>query len=201
MDLDELYPSKHASIVGRTGTGKSYLAKKLHKKCSNPSFYIHSGDELNVYGSRANSRTNLLNCDQKVNFETSIDFETSNKEIEGIYRFLKKYVPKKITKYIFIEESHLYAPEKKGKTALDTIVRRGRKFNVKAFIISQSPADIKKSILKQCTEHIIFDLGEYETKYFQKYRLPYEEIKQRLNNCEHCFVLYRNNDLYGAFKI
>lgn len=191
---------QHAAIVGITGSGKSYLANQLFKHTGG--IFFNSQHDAQIGGfkadfySSAEAMIYAIKNKLRINYLPNRNRAFNLKEIEVLYELLKRLGGG----YIYIDEAHLYVPEKSSDNVIDYMIRMGRKENVHLVLISQSPSDIKKSCLRQVHKHIIFDLGAYERLYFRVYGLPFDEIISKTRQKYH-FVVYENGQLSDAYTI
>jgi len=196
--LDE---NKHIFIAGQTRSGKTFFAIKLMKEYQGGVIFINSQDEK-VGGDfiRASMNTpiqdiiEMLSTDKKINYIVSDDIETANKEVDYLIYELTGRFKKKI---IFcIDEIADYAPLHESKSKTLSLARRGLGKNMQAIFICQTPADVSKTITKQCDIHVFFVFNFYDDAYFNRFKIDSELIKRTLQNCpKHSFIVMKGDGM------
>ena len=196
----------HIFISGITQSGKTYFSIHLAKKWEGPVLYFNSND-VNITGlTKANKRSQIevmqmaLNKDRKINYIPDPEPEKAKKEIKTIVNSLLAGQDfskgKKNDLLVVCDEVHEFDSE------VSFIAKRGLGRGIKGCFISQTPADVSKSIVKQCSYHVIFRFNVYDSKYLQSYSIPADELdKKHEQGGKYSFCVFDNQDLYGPYKI
>lgn len=191
---------KHIFICGQTGSGKTYLSNYLANQYDdllffNSQHYKLKGDYLNLNGqSDEKVLISALEKKYRINYLPAENIEIARKELNYLVELLKNSERKR-RKLVIIDEVADYAPQSMLKeSAVYFLARRGRGHNLKCVFISQTPADVAKSITKQCEHHIIFKFNFYDEAYFTRFKIPSKEINDLLNkNKAYSFIYLSGN--------
>ena len=203
---------KHVLIVGKTGTGKTYWMSKVCEESLDCFIFVN---------------TQLERCVEKVtNFSTEdprevvealeegyrkIEFIPSENDIEGIEQLatIRKglwEVAQEMKIHegqwwvnMIIDEAQAFA-WLGSRTDLQNFARRGRRFGVKAWFLSQQPQDLAKAIVNNVDWQVLFKLGQYSSIYFKNYKIPIEEHLEWLDRPFH-YVIYDGDRLYRCEPI
>jgi hypothetical protein len=80
--------------------------------------------------------------------------------------------------YVVVDECHLFTG--RALKACIELATTGIRWGLKAVWISQRPAKIDNTLMTQSTRFVVFDISDMESQYFKSYRLPFDEIYQKL---------------------
>ena len=208
-----LYDGPHTDIVGTTGSGKSSLAKYLYRECPGIGIYINTGAESDVSGYTVDIANgdawdiSLIHEHDRINLIPTGDPETDVELLNVIQNDLfavgSEIEHDKGRFFVFVDEAHEYAPlSAEGDNPVVRMAKRGRRHNVRLYPISQAPADLSKSVVRECNYHVIFAIGTYSENYFKRYGMPADEIRTAIGHKdEHKFVVYDDFELHGPFRI
>lgn len=175
----------HCAIVGITNSGKTTLAEWLHANTVRKSIFLNAQDEISVKGLRVEGsewepallgKTDHLNVvpdDDPAAYEALV--EQIRKDLFQMGKAIQTGRGRKNQWCaIFIDEAHEIAPEGTRTSSLHRLIKRARRHGIIVCVITQAPADLAKGVLKQCSTHVVFRIGRYESTYFQTYNLPVE---------------------------
>lgn len=214
-ELPDLYDGPHSDIVGATGSGKTTLAARMYENAPGVAIYVDPSGEVPVNGA-------VVDMSEGEAFDPSVLAENRRIVIippdgagsEADMRFIEQLqsalfsigdeIPHNDGRfYVFIDEAHEFAPlHADPSNPIIRMSKRGRKRNIRLFMVSQSPADMSKKAVKQMKYHVIFAVNDYDSEYLDRYGMPADEIKERLGRPdEHRFVIYDGFDLDGPFKL
>lgn len=202
--LDNL--KKHVSIIGRTDTGKTTFAKKLHEHTDKTSIFFNTQDE-DVVGHRTKKwDKNLLAEHRKINFIPDENEEIGSIQLNEIYYDLRHITEdlndrsRKTRFIVFVDESHEYAPNGAKGTPLHKIFKRGHRYGIRGISMTQRPAELDKGIVTQANFHVIFDVDDFESSYFKTKNIPIHLVQDQLVN-SHNFTIYVNKHFLGVFTL
>lgn len=212
MDFKELNSKlsnldKHISILGKTNTGKTTVAKLLHDDTNDKvSIFFNTQDE-NVEGHRLKEWDyHILDKHRKINFIPHWNNEVAIKQLSKIVQDLRKMTEatgdrSRKTRYVvYVDESHEIAPNNVTGTPLHFIMKRGHRYGITGVSITQRPAELDLGIVSQADYHVIFDVNDFESQYFKKKNIPIERVKPQLVD-SHNFTIYDNRDFLGVFTL
>ena len=100
---------------------------------------------------------------------------------------------------MIIDEAQVYA-WLGSRTDLQNFARRGRRFGVKSWFLSQQPQDLAKPIVNNIDWQVLFKLGQYSSIYFKNYHIPIEEHLEWLSRQYH-YVIYNNEVMHRCTPI
>ena len=203
---------KHVLIVGKTGMGKTYWMSEVCKQSLDCFIFVN---------------TQLERCVEKVtNFSTEdagevvealeegyrkIEFIPSENDMEAISqlelirRDLWEVAQEMNVREgqwwinMIIDEAQIYA-WLGSRTDLQNFARRGRRFGVKTWFLSQQPQDLAKPIVNNIDWQVLFKLGHYSSIYFKNYHIPVEEHQGWLNKQYH-YLIYEGNQIQRCTPI
>ena len=207
-ELDHLLNNlqKHVSIIGKTDTGKTTVAKLLHENTDKISIFFNTQDE-HVDGYRVNYwDPELLKEHKKINFIPSWKTDKATIQLNKIIMDLSKITQNigdrsRETRFIvFVDEAHEIAYQGSKNTPLHYLFKRGNRYGMTGISITQRPADLDKGIVTQASYHVIFDVNNFESQYFKIKNIPIEQIKDQLFD-SHNFTIYDNREFLGIYTM
>lgn len=157
--------ARHALIVGKTGSGKSYLAKKAMEKGDHIAVFDPMGDTWNSKKpvSTLKEVAAALIARQQVVYTPprGVDpFAASGRFIEVCWRYQKEQKsPKPLT--LIIDEAHITFPNRGGNSNED-ILRMGRHDLIGVISITQQLADLSTTVQNNANTLYIFGQGMAE---------------------------------------
>lgn len=184
--------SKHVSIYGETQSGKTLLANYLFQRTGG--LFVDIEDKGDVITERTLTKRNTKNhfievikSYNKVRYVPSPDDDVAIKEAKWLWNTLSKL---NLDLYVYVDETQHYGTARKN--AFDVFATRGLKHGLHLISIAQRPAMISKNIATQSMTSVFFDISTFEKTYFDRYQLPYEEIKSKLEKQPlYNFVVYK----------
>lgn len=214
-ELPDLYDGPHSDIVGTTGSGKTTLAARLYDNAPGVAIYVDPSGEVPV-GGRVVDMSDGDAFDPAVLAEnrrvviippdgtgTEADLRFMNRLQEALFAIGDEIPHNRGRFYLFVDEAHEFAPlHADGDNPIIRIAKRGRKRNIRLFMVSQSPADMSKKAVKQMEYHVIFAVNDYDADYLKRYGMPADEVKAAVGSPdEHKFVVYDGFNLSGPFRL
>ena len=207
-ELDNLLNNldKHLSILGRTNTGKTTIAKKLHDNTDKISIFFNTQDE-EIKGYKATKwNVKLLKEHDKINFIPHHSNDIARVQLNEIVQDLRQITESigdrsRTTRFVvFVDESHEIAPNNVHGTPLHFIFKRGHRYGITGISITQRPAELDLGIVSQADLHVIFDVNDFESQYFKKKNIPIEKVKSHLVD-SHNFTIYDNRRFTGIYTL
>lgn len=214
-ELPDLYDGPHADIVGTTGSGKTTLAARLYDNAPGVAIYVDPSGEVPV-GGRVVDMSDGDAFDPAVLAEnrrvvivppdgtgTEADMRFMNRLQEALFAIGDEIPHNRGRFYLFVDEAHEFAPlHAEGDNPIIRMAKRGRKRNIRLFMVSQSPADMSKKAVKQMEYHVIFAINQYDGDYLKRYGMPSDEIREAVGSPdEHKFVVYDGFAVSGPFRL
>ena len=208
QELDNLLKNleKHLSIIGRTNTGKTTVAKKLHDNTELYSIFFNTQDE-EIKGFRTNVwNVEKLRDHKKINFIPHHNNDMARVQLNEIVTDLQGITKsigdrsRKTRFVVFVDESHEIAPNNVTGTPLHFIFKRGHRYGITGVSITQRPAELDLGIVSQADLHVIFDVNDFESQYFKKKNIPIEKVRLQLVD-SHNFTIYDNRDFTGIYSL
>lgn len=203
--INRVLSGRHVLVVGETGSGKTFFVCEVCKLL--PSFiFINSQEERDV-----DKVTQIVLEDEneviealedgyrKIQFIPSEDEDEAMKQVETIRLDLWAIAREMNIKdgewwinYI-IDEAEIYAPLH-SRTNLQKLARRGRRYGVKSWFLTQQPQDLAKGIVNNCPRTVIFQLGTFAEPYYTRFHIPIEEEREWLAR-DHYFVVWDKHNM------
>ena len=183
--------SKHTSILGGTQSGKTELSNWLFQKTGGLFIDIedlgHIKAQITITRkSRASDFERAIKGYRRVKYVPSPHIKKSSMEIKWIWEKLRK-MNKNI--YLYVDEIQNWGDARIN--ICDVFAVRGLKHGVHLVSITQRPANLSKTIASQTMTFIFFECGDFERKYFNTHKLPYDKIMDKLVKQEkYCWVIY-----------
>lgn len=211
----ELYDAPHVSIVGATGSGKTTLGIHLYENVpTGKAIFVHQdpndtmdadvridyerGDEWDLQALREGDHIEII---------MPMDEERATDELArlqtDLFDIARQIPHDKPRFYVFVDEAHEYAGiNAQDDNPLVRMAKRGRRFNIRLFLLSQSPADVSKKAMKQASFHVIFPIGTFSKTYFDTYKIPFDEVKMKVGAPKsHKWVVWDDFAVRGPFKL
>jgi DNA helicase HerA-like ATPase len=208
--LQKIKFSGHVCGFGMTGHGKSYSMRKIMLEQGRGIFYFNTQHEL-----LKDQRKHFLDVDASYDLEDirsalnsglALNFlPDKNKKRRGVQlaSLVEYFLNNRMKEFSFaIEECHLYNGHRDAKDAIDEIFTTGRKWGLWGVALSVRPAIVSNTIISMSEQKFLFYLDEQEMNYFKTYRLPYDDIVQRIKDKgKYSFVIKNQMGLAGAYKV
>lgn len=203
--MSEIFEGQHNFICGMTGTGKTTFVLAQLEKSSYPVFFFNVQGFENCFCNcngdyEMRDIVNALRHGEKLNFvpnprksmlEMQINYIID--ELFAVDCFAENPF------YFVIDEAHIVCSQGGKNDYVNMIPTRGRTKGFMGIFIAQRPALVDKTIITQCTKHIIFST-EFEQQYFRTKGLDDEKIKAMLGDDIHNYIIYERGSYSGAFK-
>jgi len=197
---------KHVLIVGKTGTGKTYWMANVADNFLDCFIFVNTQLER-VVEKITNFSTDkpeevveaLEEGHRKIEFIPSENDIEAISQLEIIRRDLWDVAQEmKIREgqwwiNFIIDEAQAFA-WLGSRTDLQNLARRGRRFGVKSWFLSQQPQDLAKAIVNNVDWQVLFKLGQYSSIYFKNYRIPVDEHLGWLDRDYH-YLIYDGDRL------
>ena len=190
---------KHVLVVGDTGSGKTYFMASVCKFL--PAYiFVNPQEEAIVDGI---TQVVTENENEVIEFLEDgyrrIQFIPSEDDLEGVEQ-LKTIrldlweVARNMNlsdgswwMHMILDESQIYA-WLGSRTDLQNFARRGRRYGIKSFFLSQAPQDLCKPIVNNCDYTVMFELGTFAEPYYQRFHIPIDEEREWLAKPHHFVV-------------
>ena len=88
---------------------------------------------------------------------------------------------------MIIDEAQIFA-WLGSRTDLQNFARRGRRYGVKSWFLSQAPQDLAKPIVNNTTHTVLFQLGTFAEPYYQRFHIPISSENEWLEKPYHYLV-------------
>ena len=197
--VQEVLKGKHVLVVGDTGSGKTYWMASVCKFL--PSYIFVNPQEEEIVDKITQVVTEDENEVIKLLEEgyRRIQFLPSEDDLEGVEQLktirldLWEVAREMNIKdgmwwmHMIIDEAQIYG-WLGSRTDIQNFARRGRRYGVKSFFMSQAPQDLAKPIVNNCEFTILFELGTFSIPYYQRFHIPMEEEKEWVAQKHHYVV-------------
>ena len=195
---------KHVLVVGDSGSGKTYFMASVCKFL--PAYiFVNPQEEAIVDGI---TQVVTENENEVIEFLEDgyrrIQFIPSEDDLEGVeqlntIRLDLWEVARNMNlsdgswwMHMIIDEAQIYA-WLGSRTDLQNFARRGRRYGIKSFFISQAPQDLCKPIVNNCDYTVMFELGTFAEPYYQRFHIPIDEEREWLAKPHHFVVWDKKN--------
>ena len=192
---------KHVLVIGATGTGKTWWMSKVADRYLHRFVFVNPNLEEVVesictvhYYEPSDVLDGLLNGEIRIEFIPAEDTDTSLKQLEelrvGLFEIASELDVTSGTWWLnfILDEAQTYA-WKGSREDVDVFARRGRRYGIRSWFLTQRPQNISSTIINNVQNQIIFRTGPYETPYFKSYKIPIEEEMTWLMKPYH-YILY-----------
>lgn len=187
-DKPHFDPDAHVFIAGATRGGKTVTANEMHALWSGLSIFFNSEEEPNVAGFRVRSPRELLEGIKRVGWDGTFDYvpnartrEGLQDELDALQTLLFRMADMKSRNFpiqLVVDECQDYAPQGGAENGFHVLVRKGLKRGIKVVALSQDPATVSKTVIRQCYYKVwVGGYDPYYTPYFDRYKLPVDEIQ------------------------
>lgn len=178
----------HVIFGGESGAGKTHTANWVHAYTSERiSIFFNSAHVDYINGKKVRTVRELGNKIaegyRKFNFFPPIGVDEEQIYEELTY-FLFRLGQKGHKLQLITDEIHEFAGHKESAASLQW--RKGRNYNIKNIGLTQEYRTVSHSVLTQSKWHVwVGQPNMMESQYFEKYNLPYEQLKQSGDNEYH----------------
>jgi len=200
-----LHIEKHAAVIGETQTGKTVLLNEIAQKSRVPVLVIDVEDVGQIKTeAKFNQNSNMtkfikaLKEKRVVTYVPSENKKDNQTEIKAIWNILKALNQNML---VIVDETQHYGDARKNH--FDTYSVRGLKYGVHLVSASQRIANISKTIMNNSPLLVQFDMGDYESDYYKKYKLPHEEMNRLLEKApKYSYIIYeRGIGTKGPYRL
>lgn len=190
----------HVLVIGSTGMGKSFWMSEIAKKYLPVFIFINPQMESSI---EAVCEVNITRpgdileaLDEgysRIEFIPSEDDKVAIEELKTMRKVLFELAgdmnvrESEFWVSVIIDEAQLYAPLH-SRSDLENFARRGRRFGIRCWFLSQQPQNLSKGIVNNVEHQIIFRLGQYSRTYFHEYKIPIEDHLEHLQKPFHYLV-------------
>lgn len=179
---------RNVFVAGITRGGKTVTMNELHAEFNGLSVFWNPEEEDNVVGYMINDITDVISAIKQFGWSVTLDYRPVSrdksdlrKEMKQVQKFLFDLANKTGRKYpilLSVDECHEVAEQGKGSGGLHTLVKKGLKRQIKVNAGSQDPAQVSKTIVRQCDYNLwCGGFNPYYEPYFNQYKLPVDKIK------------------------
>jgi len=180
---------KHILVVGETGSGKTYYMAKLCEMLPtlifvNPQEEVIVDKITQVVTDEEDKVIELLEDGyRKIQFLPSEDDEQAIEQLKIIRLDLWSIASEMNIKdgefwmNMIVDEANIFA-QLGSRTDAQNLARRGRRYGVRSWFLTQQPQDLAKGIVNNTTHAVIFQLGTFAEPYYQKFHIPIEEERE-----------------------
>lgn len=203
---------KHCLVIGATGSGKTYWMAKVADQYLHRFIFVNPQEEevVNKICKTAYDEPSEL-LEGVTNGETSIEFvpddndEVALLQLEEIRRGLFDLAGEMNIQAgtwwmnMIIDEAQTYA-WKGSREDVDNFARRGRRYGIRSFFLTQRPQNISSTIINNIQYQVIFRTGTYESPYFKTYKIPIAEHEAWLKQDYH-YILYDGFEVQECERI
>ena len=221
MNISDI-TQKHSVIIGSTNSGKSTFAQHLFVNTPYKAIYYDVQEERNPKSNKVVLLKSSFTLDALKKFDRIVVYGKFKHDdrMSEIYNLvntlftLGRYYPKrKIWCNLIVDEAHEIARLHDQDNPLNLVATKGIRYGITLTAITQRPASLNNTILTQASNHFFFNINFYETPYFDKYKLPFDEIEEHIRKEYHFahwdgkqFTKYKpldlkSNDGYGKQKL
>ena len=193
---------KHRGFFGSTGSGKTTLAEYMGRQSDGLVVFFNAQEESLRSAWAAcgkNDRLDVVVPSGRAalrNYIPSADDEMAQLELNVLVNRMFALPATKTV--LIVDEAQVYAPEGKDQGALQKVARRGRRYNIELWTVSQHPADISKKVVRQLHEHYIFEL-RYSDEYLKKYGIDADKLHQiHKERGKYSYAVWNGADLRGC---
>jgi len=187
--VSRVLSGKHILVVGETGSGKTYYMAKVCEMLPvlifvNPQMEAIVDKVTQIVTEDAWDVIKLLEEGyRKVQFIPDEHDEEAIGQLEHIRRDLWAVSADMNIKdgewwiNMIVDEANIFA-QLGSRTDLQNFARRGRRYGVRSWFLTQQPQDLAKGIVNNTTHAVIFQLGTFAEPYYAKFHIPIEEERE-----------------------
>lgn len=192
---------KHCLVIGATGSGKTFWMAKVAETYLKRFIFVNPQLEevvdsicQVVYEDPGELIEAVLDGVKRIEFIPDENDEAALQQLEEIRRGLFDIGAEMNTNAgdwwmnFILDEAQTYA-WKGSREDVDNFARRGRRFGIRSFFLTQRPQNISSTIINNIQYQVIFRTGSYENPYFKTYKIPIAEHEAWLKQDYH-YILY-----------
>jgi energy-coupling factor transporter ATP-binding protein EcfA2 len=192
---------KHCLVIGATGSGKTYFMAKVADTYFHRFIFVNPQLEEEVdrvcthaFESPEETLEAVLDGIKAIEFIPDENDEVALLQLEELRRGLFDIAADMNIKSgtwwmnFILDEAQTYA-WKGSREDVDNFARRGRRFGIRSYFLTQRPQNISSTIINNIQYQVIFRTGTYESPYFKTYKIPIDEHQEWLKQDFH-YILY-----------
>lgn len=199
----------HRLVSGMTGSGKSFYVWALAGIHPGPVIYWNPLAQKPETGAwiRAdcrNSATQIIDAAafrlRPVCYTPSATERQARRELEILCDELmsRTHNPPLL---LIIDEADEHCRDGDLDSPIRRIAKRGRNQGLELVAVTQFPADIAKSVVRNCRYRVLFRV-EDAGSYYKAHHMPVDDIDRLLTaGGEHAYVTYIDGDLKGPYRV
>ena len=197
--INTVLAGKHILVVGTTGSGKTYWMCKVCNYLPTYIFvnpqYEREVDKITQIATEDENEVITLLEDgyRRIQFLPSEDDMEAIQQLKTIRLDLWQVARDMNIKdgqwwlNFICDEAQIFA-WLGSRTDLQNFARRGRRYGVKSWFLSQAPQDLAKPIVNNTTHTVLFELGTFAEPYYQRFHIPIEGENEWLEKPWHYLV-------------
>lgn len=181
---------RNTFVGGITRGGKTVTMNEMHAEAEALSIFWNPEEEDNIVGYMIDDIVDVISAIKQFGWNVTLDYRPQadsnsglRKEMSYIQQFLFDLSTKTGRKYpihLSVDECHEVSEQGKGSSGLHKLVKKGLKRKIKVVAGSQDPAQVSKTIIRQCDYNLwCGGFNPYYEPYFKEYRLPISQIKKQ----------------------
>jgi DNA helicase HerA-like ATPase len=203
---------KHIFILGSTGSGKTFWMAKVADTYLHRFIFINTQMEVEVdkicssgYDEPGELLEGVLDGEKAIQFVPDEDDDVALLQLEEIRRGLFEMAAEMHIESgtfwmnLIVDEIQEFA-WKGSRNDIDNLFRRGRRFGIRGWGLSQRPQNVSSTIINNISHQVIFRTGGYESPYFKTYKIPIEEHEAWLKKDYH-YLVYDNYEMLECIPI
>lgn len=192
---------KHCLVIGATGSGKTFWMAHVADTYLHRFIFVNPQLEEVVdkicktgYDEVEEVLEGVLNGENSIEFVPDESDDVALLQLEELRRGLFGIAEEMGVSSsqwwmnFILDEAQTYA-WKGSREDVDNFARRGRRFGIRSFFLTQRPQNISSTIINNIQYQVIFRTGTYESPYFKTYKIPIEEHQEWLKRDYH-YILY-----------
>jgi hypothetical protein len=192
---------KHCLVIGSTGSGKTFWMSRVADAYFHRFIFVNPQLEPEVdrictvgYEDPEELLEGVIDGQKAIEFIPDENDDVALLQLEAIRRGLFDIAAEMNIEAgtwwmnFILDEAQTYA-WKGSREDVDNFARRGRRFGIRSFFLTQRPQNISSTIINNIQYQVIFRTGTYESPYFKTYKIPIEDHAEWLKRDYH-YILY-----------
>jgi len=193
---------KHRAYFGQSGTGKSTLAAYHAAEAGANVLFFNTQDEEGILPGFARAGrgdlVELLSAG-RVDYVPAAEDDHARMELDVIVR--EMFRRRDRVNILIVDEAQEFAPEGGAPGPLERVARRGRRHQVELWVVSQHPADLSKSVLRQMSAVYLFELP-YSDRYLKMQHIPSGDLHELLRRGgDYSYAVWDGLELDGPHRL
>jgi hypothetical protein len=193
--------AKHCLVIGATGSGKTFWMARVADLYLKRFIFVNPQLEREVekictvaYDDANELLEGVLDGNRRIEFIPDENDDVALVQLEEIRRGLFDIAAEmniqanQFWLNFILDECQIWL-YKGSRNDADNFARRGRRFGIRSFFLSQRPQSVSSTTINNVDNQIIFRTGSYESVYFKQYKIPIEAEKEWLEKPFH-YVLW-----------